>query len=189
MQKPKNLLPGLFLCVFSRIAEPLVDFYCSNFWIFLFLFGADFFCRKERCFRPFLYKPFLRADSTKNPAAPPQKARRKIPREPVAPLNAHLEIPTQKARRERRAFTARLYLARTAPKGPHFGSPPTAKNDPFGALYRKPCFVYAHKNPQAKTPGVSPGVWLMKSSFNLLLTHCGRFLAGCTGPACSRRPQ
>lgn len=26
MQKPKNLLPGLFLCVFSRIAEPLVEF-------------------------------------------------------------------------------------------------------------------------------------------------------------------
>lgn len=151
MQKPKNLLPGLFLCVFSRTAEPLVDFYCSNFWIFLFLFGADFFCRKERCFRPILYRPFLyrpilRADSTKNPTAPPRKA----------PVSAR---------------------------------PQLLKNYPFGALYRKPYFVYAHKNPNAKTPGVIPGVWLMKSSFNLLLTHCGRFLAGCTGPACSRRPQ
>lgn len=73
MQKPKNLLPGLFLCVFSRTAEPLVDFYCSIFWIFLFLFGADFFCRKERycrpiLYRPFLYRPILRTDSTKNSA-------------------------------------------------------------------------------------------------------------------------
>lgn len=165
MQKQKNLLPGLFLCVFSRTAEPLVDFYCSNFWIFLFLFGADFFCRKEKCFRPILYRPFLyrpilRADSTKNARA-------------------------------RRAFTARLYLAcRRAPrKAPASARPQSLKNYPFGALYRKPCFVYAHKNPHAKTPGVIPGVWWMKSSFNLLLTHCGRFLAGCTGPACSRRPQ
>lgn len=47
----------------------------------------------------------------------------------------------------------------------------------------------APQRPHAKTPGVIPRVWLMKSSFNLLLTHCGRFLAGCTGPACSRRPQ
>lgn len=146
MQKPKNLLPGLFLCVFSRTAEPLVDFYCSNFWIFLFLFGADFFCRKERCFRPILYRPFLyrpilRADSTKN-------------------ARAH------------HTFTARLYLAcRRAQKAPIQKS-------------RK-----GERTPTQKTPGVIPGVWLMKSSFNLLLTHCGRFLAGCTGPACSRRPQ
>ena len=165
MQKPKNLLPRLFLCVFSRTAEPLVDFYCSNFWIFLFLFGADFFCRKERCFRPILYRPFLyrpilRADSTKN-------------------ARAH------------HTFTARLYLAcRRAPrKAPASARPQPLKNYPFGALYRKPCLVYAHKGPHAKTPGVIPGVWLMKNSFNLQLTHCGRFLAGCTGPACSRRPQ
>lgn len=181
MQKPKNLLPGLFLCVFSRIPEPLVDFYCSNFWIFLFLFGADFFCRKERycrplLYRPFLYRPILHADSTKNPATPPQKARQKIPREPVAPLNAHLEIPIQKARRARRAFTnMRLYLARTAPQKAQRKNP---EREP------RPT-----KRPHAKTPGVIPGVWLMKSSFNLRLTHCGRFLAGCTGPACSRRPQ
>ena len=101
MQKPKNLLPRLFLCVFSRTAEPLVDFYCSNFWIFLFLFGADFFCRKERCFRPILYRPFLyrpilRTNSTKTPPRPQERPQRKKPREPVAPLNAHLEIPPQK---------------------------------------------------------------------------------------------
>lgn len=124
MQKPKNLLPRLFLCVFSRTAEPLVDFYCSNFWIFLFLFGADFFCRKERYCRPilyspFLYRPILRADSTKNAAhaAPPRKAPTQKTREPVAPLNAHLEIPTQKASRAHHTFTARLYLAcRRAPR-------------------------------------------------------------------------
>ena len=148
MQKPKNLLPGLFLCVFSRIAEPLVDFYCSNFWIFLFLFGADFFCRKERycrpiLYRPFLYRPILRADSTKN--------------------SAHT-TPLQRGS---------IWHA-AAPKRPQYKSPG-----------RERC----PKGPHAKTPGVIPGVWLMKSSFNLLLTHCGRFLAGCTGPACSRRLQ
>ena len=139
MQKPKNLLPGLFLCVFSRTAEPLVDFYCSNFWIFLFLFGADFFCRKERCFRPilyspFLYRPILRADSTKTPPRPPRKDPTQKPREPVAPLNAHLEIPTQKATRARRAFTStRLYLACRRAQRPQYKSPgrekgPHAKN-------------------------------------------------------------
>lgn len=152
MQKQKNLLPGLFLCVFSRTAEPLVDFYCSNFWIFLFLFGADFFCRKERCFRPILYRPFLyrpilRADSTKNAHAhhtftarrylacrrAPRKAPTQKTREPVAPLNAHLEIPTQKA--------------------PASARPQPLKNYPFGALYRKPCLVYAHKRPPRKNPG------------------------------------
>lgn len=158
MQKPKNLLPGLFLCVFSRAAEPLVDFYCSNFWIFLFLFGADFFCRKERYCRPILYRPILRTDSTKNAAH-------------AAPLQrgSIWHAPPQKA--------------------PASARPQLLKNYPFGALYRKPCLVYAHKGPHAKTPGVIPGVWLMKNSFNLLLTHCGRFLAGCTGPACSRRLQ
>lgn len=165
MQKPKNLLPGLFLCVFSRTAEPLVDFYCSNFWIFLFLFGADFFCRKERycrpiLYRPFLYRPILRTDSTKNPAA-------------------------------HHTFTARLYLAcRRAPrKAPASARPQPLKNYPFGALYRKPCLVYAHKRPHAKNPGSKSRGLVDEKSINLLLTHCGRFLAGCTGPACSRRPQ
>ena len=162
MQKQKNLLPGLFLCVFSRTAEPLVDFYCSNFWIFLFLFGADFFCREERycrpiLYRPFLYRPILRADSTKTPRTPRPHERppRKKPREPVAPLNAHLEIPTQKARRAHHTFTARLYLAcRRAPrKAPASARPQSLKNYPFGALYRKPCFVYAQKNPPCKNPG------------------------------------
>lgn len=59
MQKPKNLLPGLFLCVFSRIAEPLVDFYCSNLLAFpLFLFGADFFAGKKGVYGPFYIGPF-----------------------------------------------------------------------------------------------------------------------------------
>ena len=150
MQKQKNILPGLFLCVFSRTAEPLIDFYCSNLLAFPpFLFGADFFCRKERycrpiLYRPFLYRPILRTDSTKDSAHA-----------------AHLQ--------------ARGSIWHTAaPKRPQYKSPG-----------RERC----PKGPHTKTPGVIPGVWLMKSSFNLLLTHCGRFLAGCMGPACSRRPQ
>ena len=175
MQKQKNLLPGLFLCVFSRTAEPLVDFYCSNFWSFLFLFGADFFCRKERCFRPILYRPILHADSPKNPAAPPQKARRKLPRESLAPLNARLEIPIKRPAASAAPLQRGSIWHAAAPQ-----RPPRKKPG------REP---RPTKRPHAKTPGVIPGVWWMKSSFNLLLTHCGRFLAGCTGPAYSRRPQ
>ena len=166
MQKPKNLLPGLFLCVFSRIAEPLVDFIAVIFGIFPFFIWGRLFCRKERCFRPILYRPFLyrpilHADSTKNSAHTTPLQRGSI---------WHAAAPPRKA--------------------PSLARPQPLKNYPFGALYRKPCLVYAHKNsPTQKTPGVFPGVWLMKSSFNLLLTHCGRLLAGCTGPACSRRPQ
>lgn len=164
MQKPKNLLPGLFLCVFSRTAEPLVDFYCSNFWIFLFLFGADFFCRKERycrpiLYRPFLYRPILRADFTKNSAH-------------AAPLQR-----------------GSIWYA-AAPKRPPLRHAPNRLKTILLGLCTANLALFTHtKEPTQKTPGVIPGVWLMKSSFNLLLTHCGRFLAGCTGPACSRRPQ
>lgn len=166
MQKPKNLLPGLFLCVFSRTAEPLVDFYCSNLLTFPpFLFGADFFCRKERCFRPILYRPFLyrpilRADSTKNAAH-------------AAPLQR-----------------GSIWHA----AAPHERPPLRHAPNRLKTILLGPCTanlaLFTHtKAPTQKTPGVIPGVWLMKNSFNLLLTHCGRFLAGCTGPACSRRPQ
>lgn len=189
MQKPKNLLPGLFLCVFSRILEPLVDFYCSNLLAFPpFLFGADFFCRKERycqplLYRPFLYRPILHADSTKGSAH-------------AAPIKH-----------------AVLFCAIRPPKGARFGTPRTAKTTLLGpctanlALFAHTKIPNARRNapnapmqkpgegagapnaPTQKTPGVIPGVWLLKNSFNLLLTHCGRFLAGCTGPACSRRLQ
>lgn len=115
---------GCFCAFLAGYRSHLLSFYCSNLLAFPpFLFGADFFCRKERCFRPILYRPFLyrpilRADSQKTPR-PHERAPRKKPREPVALLNAHLEIPTQKARRARRAFTARLYLAcRRAQKAP-----------------------------------------------------------------------
>ena len=174
-----------------------MSFYCSNLLAFPpFLFGADFFCRKERycrpiLYRPFLYRPILRADSTKTPPRPHERPQRKKPREPVAPLNAHLEIPTKKASRAHHTFTARLYLAcRRAPRK----APASARPQPLKTTLSGPCTanlaLFTHtKGPHAKTPGVSPGVWLLKNSFNLLLTHCGRFLAGCTGPACSRRPQ
>lgn len=148
MQKPKNLLPGLFLCVFSRTVEPLVDFYCSKFWIFLFLFGADFFTGKKGVSGPFYTGPFY-----------------------TGPFCA--PIP-QKTPRTPRLYSAALFGMPPRPKGPNTKVPEGSG---------------APKDPTQKTPGVSPGVWLMKNSFNLRLTHCGRFLAGCTGLACSRRPQ
>lgn len=197
MQKPKNLLPGLFLCVFSRIAEPLVDFYCSNLLVFpLFLFGADFFCRKERGFRPLLYRPFLyrpilRATPIKHtvlfcairpPKSPPlwhAPNRLKTTLLGLCTANlalfAHPKIPNVKAPHTPRLYSAALFDTHR----PHERAPMQKPGEGAGAPQKS----------HAKTPGVSPGVWLMKNSFNLLLTHCGRFLAGCTGPACSRRPQ
>lgn len=154
MQKQKNLLPGLFLCVFSRTAEPLIDFYCSNLLAFPpFLFGADFFCRKERYCRPILYRPILRADFTKNPTAPHERPQRKKPREPVAPLNAHLEIPTQKARRAHRAFTStRLYLAcRRAQKAPTL-----ARSQPLKTTLLGPCTANLALFTHTKAPTQKP---------------------------------
>lgn len=59
MQKPKNLLPGLFLCVFSRIAEPLVDFIAVIYWLFpLFYLGQTFFAGKKGVSGPFYTGPF-----------------------------------------------------------------------------------------------------------------------------------
>jgi len=59
MQKPKNLLSGLFLCVFSRIAEPLVDFIAVIYWFFpLFYLGQTFFAGKKGVSGPFYTGPF-----------------------------------------------------------------------------------------------------------------------------------
>ena len=160
-----------------------------------FIWGRLFLPERKVFPTHFIQAHFIQAHFArrfhKNPTAPPRKApTQKTPGASSAPERAFGNTPTKRPR-ARRAFTARLYLAcRRAPrKAPASARPKPLKNYPFGALYRKPCLVYAHKGPHAKTPGVIPGVWLMKSSFNLLLTHCGRFLAGCTGPACSRRPQ
>lgn len=176
MQKPKNLLPGLFLCVFSRTAEPLVDFIAVIFGFSFFYLGQTFFAGKKGVSGPFYIGPFYtgpfctpipqKTPRTPHiykhaalfgmPPRPHERAQRKKPREPVAPLNAHLKIPTQKASRTRRAFTSTpLYLAcRRAPrKAPASARPQPLKNYPFGALYRKPCLVYAHKRPHAKNPG------------------------------------
>ena len=161
MQKPKNLLPGLFLCVFSRTAEPLVNFYCSNFWIFpIFYLGQTFFAGKKGVSGPFYTGSFCAPIPQKTPCTP------------------------------------RLYKHAALfgmPPRPTKG-PPSARPNRLKTILLGPCTanlaLFTHtKGPTQKTPGVIPGVWLMKSSFNLLLTHCGRFLAGCTGPACSRRPQ
>lgn len=170
MQKPKNLLPGLFLCVFSRIAEPLVDFYCSNLLAFPpFLFGADFFAGKKGIAGPFYIGPFYTgpfcapipqktpprlysAALFGMPPRPHKRAPHKKAREPVAPLNAHLEIPIQKARRARRAFTnMRLYLARTAPKGPTLASPQPLKTTLSG-----PCTANLASFTHTKIPMQKP---------------------------------
>lgn len=144
MQKQKNLLPGLFLCVFSRIPEPLVDFYCSNFWIFLFLFGADFFCRKERycrpiLYRPFLYRPILRADSTKNARAPTKGPHAKNPGASSTPKrafgNTHPKGPPR---------TPHLYSAAL------FGTPPRPTKGPNTKV---PEGSGCPKRPPRKNPG------------------------------------
>lgn len=120
MQKPKNLLPELFLCVFSRTAEPLVDFYCSNFWIFLFLFGADFFCRKERYCRPILYRPILRTDSTKTPPRTPRKGHtQKTPGASSTPKRAFGNTHPKGLPRTPRLYSAALFGMPPRPKGPN----------------------------------------------------------------------
>ena len=142
MQKPKNLLPGLFLCVFSRTAEPLVDFYCSNLLVFpLFLFGADFFCWKERGFRPFYTAPFYTGHFCtpilqKTPRTPrlysaalfgmppPQKAPALARPEPLKKRPFWGPVPqtllclrTQKAPRTPRLYSAALFGTHRPPKG------------------------------------------------------------------------
>lgn len=159
-----------------------------------FYLGQTFFAGKKGIAGPFYTGPFctpIKHAVLFCAIRPHERPQRKKPREPVAPLNAHLEIPTKKASRAHHTFTARLYLAcRRAPRK----APASARPQPLKTTLSGPCTanlaLFTHtKGPHAKTPGVIPGVWLMKSSFNLLLTHCGRFLAGCTGPACSRRLQ
>lgn len=172
MQKPKNLLPGLFLCVFSRIAEPLVDFYCSNFWIFLFLFGADFFCRKERYFRPILYRPFLyrpilRADSTKNPAhttplqrgsiwhaaAPPRKApTQKTPGASSTPERAFGNTHPKGTPRTPHLYSAALFGTHR-PKRPPLWLAPNRLKRPFrGPVPQTLLRLRTQKSP-SKNPG------------------------------------
>lgn len=191
MQKPKNLLPGLFLCVFSRIPELLVDFYCSNLLAFPFFIWGRLFLPERKVLPAHFIQAHFAHRFPKNPAPPRKGPTQKTPGASSTPKRAFGNTHPKGPPRAPRIYKhAALFGMPPRPKGPRFGTPPQPlKNYPFGALYRKPCLVYAHKRPHAKTPGVSPGVWLMKSSFNLRLTHCGLFLAGCTGPACSRRPQ
>lgn len=154
MQKPKNLLPGLFLCVFSRIAEPLVDFYCSNLLAFPpFLFGADFFCRKERCFRPLLYRPFLHATPIKHAVLfcairPHERPLTKNPGTSSAPERA---------------------LGNSHPKGSAHAAPLQTCGSiwhtaaPKRAPMQKPGEgAGAPQKSHAKTPGVIPGVLVEK---------------------------
>lgn len=156
MQKPKNLLPGLFLCVFSRIAEPLVDFIVVIYWLFppLFIWGR-LFLPERKVFPAHFIQALFAHRFHKSPTAPPRKGPTQKPREPVAPLNAHLEIPTQKARRARRAFTStRLYLAcRRVQK-----APVSARPQPLKTTLSGPCTanlaLFTHtKGPNAKNPG------------------------------------
>ncbi|WP_428078570.1 hypothetical protein [Candidatus Avelusimicrobium faecicola] len=71
MQKQKNLLPGLFLCVFSLIAEPLVDFIAVIYWLFpLFYLGQTFFAGKKGVSGPFYTGPFCAPIPQKTPRTP-----------------------------------------------------------------------------------------------------------------------
>lgn len=171
MQKPKNLLPGLFLCVFSRTAEPLVDFIAVIFGFFPFFIWGRLFLPERKVFPSnFIQALFIQAPF----------------------IQAHFAHRFHKKLRARRAFTStRLYLAcrRDPRKAPLRHAPNRLKTILLGPCTANLALFTHTKGPTQKTPGVIPGVWLMKNSFNLRLTHCGRFLAGCTGPACSRRPQ
>lgn len=123
-----------------------MSFYCSNFWIFLFLFGADFFCRKERCFRPILYRPFLyrpilRADSTKNSAR-------------TAPIKHAVLFcairPHERAPHTPHLYSAALFGTHRPPKGPRFGTPPTAKTTLLGPCTANLVLFTHTKIPNAK---------------------------------------
>lgn len=155
---------GCFCAFLAGQRSHLLIFIAVIFGFSFFYLGQTFFAGK-RCFRPILYRPFLyrpilRADSTKNSAH-------------AAPLQR-----------------GSIWHA----AAPHERPPLRHAPNRLKTILLGPCTanlaLFTHtKAPTQKTPGVIPGVWLMKNSFNLLLTHCGRFLAGCTGPACSRRPQ
>lgn len=135
----------------------LLIFIAVIFWIFLFLFGADFFCRKERCFRPILYRPFLyrpilRADSTKNARAHHTFTARLY----LACRRAPRKAPTQKtpgaSSAPERAF------GNTPTKRPRFGSPQPLKTTLSGPCTANLALFTHTKGPHAKTPGVIPGV-------------------------------
>lgn len=168
MQKPKNLLPGLFLCVFSRILEPLVDFYCSNLLAFPpFLFGADFFAGKKGVYGPFYTGPFCTPIPRKAPRAPRRLSTRfyfaqsaptkwpltKTPGASSTPkrafVNTHPKGSAHAAPLQRGSI---WHAAAPHERPPRWRAPNRLKNDPFGALYRKPCLVCAHKKPQRKGP-------------------------------------
>lgn len=157
MQKPKNLLPGLFLCVFSRILEPLVDFIAVIFGFSFFYLGQIFFAGKKGIAGPFYTGPFCTPLPRKAPRTPkrPKGPTQKTPGASSTPKRAFGNThPKSQPRTPRIYKHAALFGMPPRPtKGPRFGTPPTAKNYPFGALYRKPCLVYAHKRPPRKNPG------------------------------------
>ena len=149
-----------------------MSFYCSNFWIFpLFYLGQTFFAGKKGIAGPFYIGPFCAPIPQKPHRAPTKGPHAKPPGASSATERAFGNTHPKGPPRTPRLYSAALFGMPPRPKGPNTKVPE------------------GRKDPTQKTPGVSPGVWLMKSSFNLRLTHCGRFLAGCTGPACSRRPQ
>lgn len=161
MQKPKNLLPGLFLCVFSRTAEPLVDFIAVIYWLFpLFYLGQTFFAGKKGVSGPFYIGPFYTGPfcapiPQKTPPHPTKGPHAKNPREPVAPLNAHLEIPPQKDPAHAAPLQARGSIWHAAvPKRPPFRH----TLNRLKTILLGPCTanlaLFTHtKGPHAKNPG------------------------------------
>lgn len=167
---------GCFCAFLAGQRSHLLIFIAVIYWLFpLFYLGQTFFAGKKGVSGPFYTGPFCAPISQKPHRSPRKAPTQKTPGASSTPKRAFGNTHPKGPPRAPRLYSAAL-----------FGMPPrTTKGPQYKSPGRKRC----PKGPHAKTPGVIPGVWLMKSSFNLLLTHCGRFLAGCTGPACSRRPQ
>lgn len=154
---------GYFCAFLAGYRSHLLIFIAVIYWLFpLFYLGQTFLPERKVFPSPFIQALFIQAHfarrsherlrarraftarlylartaPTKKPAAPTQKGPTQKPREPVAPLNAHLEIPIQKASRERRTFTnMRLYLAcRRAPrKTPTLARPQPLKRPFWGSV-------------------------------------------------------
>ena len=145
MQKQKNLLPGLFLCVFSRIAEPLVDFISVIYWLFpLFYLGQTFFAGKKGVSVQFYTGPFCAI-------RPHKKARARhtftSTRFYLACRRAPRKAPAHAAPLQARGFIGHAAAPHKKPPASARSGP--LKNYPFGALYRT---LFTHTKGPRKKP-------------------------------------
>lgn len=144
------------------------------YWLFpLFYLGQTFFAEKKGIAGPFYTGPFCAPIPQKPRRAPKKGPNAKTPGASSAPERAFGNTHPKGPPRTPRLYSAALFGMPPRPKGPNTKVP-----EGSGA-----------PSPNAKNPGSKSRGLVDEKSINLLLTHCGRFLAGCTGPACSRRPQ